>query len=325
MRSVLHHPLVTSLRALQVVALSLIATVAVATRADSAGCDGADAEALRWLDKMSKSLREVSYQGVVMLQRDDDMRVMQVSHAVGHGLSSERLTELTGQGAQVERAAHPVDCVHPGYQMLRLESLPASERCGIAAHYRFRIADGERVAGRNAVRIRIEPRDIYRFGYVLALDSDTGLLLKSQTIGHGHETLETMQFAQLSYTDAPTPPGQVAVIHQAEHATPEGAKPRLAVGRAWKVDWLPHGFAATDSPVAIDARRTYTDGLAVFSVFLEELDRELRPGEGTFKQGGTTTYTRGMRVAGRPVLVTVIGEVPERTARMVADSVSWTQ
>ena len=118
MRSVLHHPLVTSLRALQVIALSLIATVAVATRADSAGCDGADAEALRWLDKMSKSLREVSYQGVVMLQRDDDMRVMQVSHAVGHGSSSERLTELTGQGAQVERAAHPVDCVHPGYQML---------------------------------------------------------------------------------------------------------------------------------------------------------------------------------------------------------------
>ncbi len=52
---------------------------------------------------------------------------------------------------------------------------------------------------------------------------------------------------------------------------------------------------------------------------------EIRPGEGLIRQGGTTTYTRGLRVAGQPVLVTVIGEVPVNTARMVADSVIWTQ
>lgn len=325
MHSVLYDPLSTGLRALQIFALACLATLVVSARAESRDCDGADAEALQWLDKMSKSLRQLSYQGVVMLQRDGDMQVLQVSHAVGHGSSSERLTTLTGGGAQVERGAHPVDCVHPGYQMLRLDSLPESERCGIAAHYRFSIDDGERVAGRSAVRIRISPRDMYRFGYVLALDDETGLLLKSQTIGLDHRTLETMQFAQLSYTDVAPPLERVAVIHQAEHPRSDGANERLSVGRAWQVGWLPRGFAATDSAQGIDARRTYTDGLAVFSVFLEELDEGLRAGEGTVTQGGTTTFTRGMQVAGRPVLVTVIGEVPVRTARIVADSVSWTQ
>jgi sigma-E factor negative regulatory protein RseB len=32
-----------------------------------------------------------------------------------------------------------------------------------------------------------------------------------------------------------------------------------------------------------------------------------------------------MRIAGQPVLVTVIGEVPVNTARMVADSVNWVE
>ena len=39
------------------------------------------------------------------------------------------------------------------------------------------------------------------------------------------------------------------------------------------------------------------------------------------RTGGTTSYTRGMHLAGRPVLLTVIGEVPLNTARMVADSI----
>ena len=52
-------------------------------------------------------------------------------------------------------------------------------------------------------------------------------------------------------------------------------------------------------------------------------DREIRPGEGVVQQGSTLSYTRGMRLADRPVLVTVVGEVPVNTARMVADSLRW--
>ena len=89
------------------------------------------------------------------------------------------------------------------------------------------------------------------------------------------------------------------------------------------MQWVPSGFIDTDSPVQAAGRRTYTDGLAVFSVFMEELGREIRPGEGVVRNGGTVSYTRGLELSGRPVLVTVIGEVPVNTARMVADSVGW--
>jgi sigma-E factor negative regulatory protein RseB len=301
------------------VLLSMLATAGAA----AVECSDTDLMALEWLDKMSRSMREVNYQGVVTLQRGQEMQVMQVSHAVGHGGSSEILTELTGQGAQVERTAHPLNCIHPGVQLLRFEAFDEKERCGIAAQYRFSVAEGERVAGQNAVRITIEPRDMYRFGYVMALDRETGLLLKVETINHGHKVVETMQFAHLSYTDPVPVAGGVEVIHDAHHSEAQAPSTQFSVARAWSVGWLPRGFMATDSPVGTSGRRTYTDGLAVFSVFLEELENEIRPGEGLVKKGGTTTYTRGLRLAKQPVLVTVIGEVPVNTARMVADSVAW--
>ena len=285
-------------------------------------CPGADPAALAWLEKMSSSVHKVSYNGVVTLQRGEDMQVMQVSHAVAQGVSSEQLTQLTGQGAQIDRVAHPLACVHPGHRLLQVSEDLRAGHCGIAQYYRFSLADGERVAGRQAVRILVEPRDMYRFGYIMELDKETALLLKTQTLGHGNSVLEKFQFANLAYTGHSPEGAQVNLVHHASHPLP-GA-PTLAGHSAgpWTVNWVPRGFVPTDSAGSMADRRTYTDGLAVFSVFLEELTQEIRPGEGLIRSGGTTSYTRGMDLAGQPVLVTVIGEVPVNTARMVADSVA---
>lgn len=288
-----------------------------------AACPDADQRALAWLNKMSHSLHETSYEGVVTLLRDSEMQVMQVSHTVNGGHRSEVLTELTGTGAQVTRHAHPLGCVHPGPKLLRSVAPGANGHCGIAAHYRISVSDGERVAGRDAVRMRVDPRDMYRFGYVFTLDRETGLPLKAMTLSQGSQTLEVMQFAHVSYSDPVPAASPVDTVHEAQHPGPGVSAAPYSVAHAWSVGWLPQGFTATDQTPGTGGRRTYTDGLAVFSVFLEELDQEIRPGEGLVRQGGTTTYTRGMRVSGRPVLVTVIGEVPVNTARMVADSVRW--
>jgi len=306
--------------------VAVLLSLFAAASATAAACPEADTVALDWLDKMSRSMRQVSYQGVVTLQRGDEMQAMQVSHSVDHGNSLERLTLLTGQGAQVVRGSHPLNCIHPGEQLIRLGVSRQQDNCGIAGQYRLSVAEGERVAGRNAVRIKMEPRDMYRFGYVIDLDRETGLLLKSQTISHGHKALETIQFAHISFaTDVPVV-DEAVILHEAQHPPhTQGPAVNSAVTHTWNLGWLPRGFAATDSFIGIPGRRTYTDGLAVFSVFLEEMDRQIHPGEGLVRVGGTTVYTRGMLIAEQPVLVTVIGEVPVNTARMVADSVKWVQ
>lgn len=299
----------------------LLTLAAAAAGAAAEACPEADAQALRWLDKMSRSLHQFSYNGVVTFQRDEDLQAMHISHTVADGLASERMVELTGQGAVVERIDHPLECIHPGHQLLRLGAELQAGRCGVADYYRFSVGDGELIAGRQAVQVKIEPRDMYRYGYLMELDRETGLLLKSVTLGPGDIVLEKFQFASLAYTDDSATDGESRLVHRAQHPHPGLDVPPSLVGAGWRVNWLPLGFTPTDLPDLAAARRTYTDGLAVFSVFLEQLSGDIRPGEGVVRMGGTTSYTRGMVLADRPVLVTVIGEVPVNTARMVADSV----
>jgi sigma-E factor negative regulatory protein RseB len=282
-----------------------------------------NAEALVWLERMSHSTHKLNYHGVVTIQRGEDMEVVQVAHSSVGGTTSESLTRLTGQGAQVLRKEHPLDCVHPGSKLLQLGDSLNHGNCGVAEYYRFKVSEGERVAGREAVRIKVEPRDVYRFGYVMELDKETGLLLKTKILGVGDKTLEKFQFANLTYGEAPEADAKIDVVHQAAHPHPAHEPTGSVQQQQWQVGWLPDGFMATDSASGVSTRRTYTDGLAVFSIFLEALPREIRPGEGVVKRGGTTSYTRGLKLAGKPVLVTVIGEVPVNTARMVADSIAW--
>jgi len=254
------------------------------TNATIAGvCPEVNVEAMQWLDKMTRSAQEVSYSGVVTFQLGDDMQVMQISHLVNGSAASESLTQLTGQGAMITRAGHPLDCIHPGHKLLRLgtpisEPLTAGQSagatdCGLSERYSFKLAQGERIAGRKAVRLLISPRDMYRYGYVMELDKQTGLLLKASTVGRGGKVLESFQFANISYSGGQSFGGDnVELVHRATH--PDTAQhhrepsPDSYTTGQWLIRWLPRGFMATDSASGADRRRTYTDGLAVFSVFL---------------------------------------------------------
>lgn len=294
-----------------------------AVLAGAATCSDSDLEALKWLDRMTRSVDEISYHGVVTLQRQgQDMQVMQISSRVDEASSSERLTQLTGQGVEVRRPDHPLNCVHPGHRLLLSEALDGGE-CGLADHYRFRVSEGARVAGRRSVRLEAMPRDMYRYGYVMELDRHTGLLLRSETVGRDSSVLEKFQFADLAYDEGRTSSAEISLVHRASHPAPgEITVPRTVHG-SWQVRWLPRGFVPTDNVPDNAARKTYTDGLAVFSVFAEQPERAVRPGEGLERAGSTTAYTRGMELSGRSLLVTVLGEVPVNTARMIADSVRW--
>lgn len=309
------------LRRILVAGLAVVA-VSGATRVVATNCPAADTEALAWLDKMSRGLQHISYHGVVTFQRGDDLQAMQVSHSVAEGVATERLTELTGQGAEVVRVNHPLECLHPGHRLLQVGERLQAGKCGVAANYRFSVANGELVAGRQAVRILIQPRDMYRYGYVMELDRETGLLLKSVIIGRGEKVLEKFQFASLSYSSYTAADGGERLVHQAQHPHPQERELTTGnPGPPWKIGWLPQGFTSTDNPGEAAKRRTFTDGLSVFSVFMEYLSGEIRAGEGVVRNGGTTSYTRGMHLGEHSILVTVIGEVPLNTARMVADSV----
>lgn len=284
----------------------------------SESCPALDPQVHRLLEAMSSKAAQGDYSGVVTLQRGSDMEVVELSHRVVDGRATEVLSRLTGQDARVRRSGHETGCMHPGHQLLRTAQAVDGGVCGLAASYRFRLSAGERIAGREAVKLRAEPMDMYRFGYVFELDRETALMLKATTVGADQRVLEQFQFASLAMQGSSV--NDATTEHVAGHPHPRETPPP-ARGPAWALTWVPTGFLPTDASPATATRKSYTDGFASFSVFLEPLGVAIKPGEGVERQGSTVAYTRGVVLDQQPVLVTVLGEIPTNTARMVADSV----
>jgi sigma-E factor negative regulatory protein RseB len=281
-------------------------------------CPTLDPEVHRLLQAMASKAAHGDYSGVVTLQRGNDTQVMELRHSVVDGQATEVLSHPAGQDEEVLRSGHPGNVTQPGQQLLRAAGAVDGGVCGLAGSYRFRVGDGERIAGRDAIRLSVEPMDMYRFGYVFELDRDTAMMLKATTVSTDDRVLEQFQFASLSIA------GPDQALAQPEQPPASRGAPSSASapsGPGWEPTWLPEGFLPTDAAMPESARKSFTDGLACFSVFLEPLRVAIKPGEGVERMGSTVAYTRGVMLRQQPMLITVLGEIPTNTARMVADSV----
>jgi len=225
---------------------------------------------------------------------------------------------------------------HPGHALLRLQQ--SNTACGVSANYRLSLEEGEQDAGRATHRIIAQPRDTYRHAHVLEIDQETAQLLKQTTLTGDGRPLEQFRYAgpvtgagagvdaeaDSRVTAASGGKSKAARRVAAPHADGGGSmipgSSSSFVVRRWQVDWLPAGFVPTQND-APGFRQTYTDGMSSFSVFLEPVDTLMQPGEGAVREGSTLAYTRGVRLADSAVLITVVGEVPVNTARIVADSI----
>ena len=296
---------------------SLLSFVVIASAgAESLGPD-------QWLEKMSRSHRELNYQGLFTYEQSDAIQTMRIYHALINGEEHERLERLNSTALNVVRKGHGPRCMHVGEKLVRLLRQNKST-AGIAHFYDFSIVGKDRVAGRPVVELAVMPRDKHRFGHRLSLDEQTGLMLRSVQYNAGNKVLERFQFVEIDFETPLTeqhfhgPDNH----HQVKHIDP------VAQGEAsyaWRLSWKPGGFKASphsSKGVEIESR-TYTDGLAVFSVFVEPHQTEQPDAgvQGRAQRGATMAYSRAFQLNGQPHRVTVVGEIPQSTAERIAASV----
>jgi sigma-E factor negative regulatory protein RseB len=276
-------------------------------------------DARLWLDRMSHAARELDYQGIFSYDQGDEMMSLGIVHVVRDGVEKERLTHLTGEPREIIRDGHEVTCIHPGSQLIRLDdSIPAgpfAKNFGsgvgkLNSHYQLKLEEDDRVAGRPVTVLNIIAKDAYRFGYRLFLDKEFGLLLKSQMVNAAGDVLEHFQFASIEIGGPvpdkalePTYAGHVVAHHMLVDAEVDDKNHAIVDTnkRIWQVSWLPKGFmmAAGDViraqvPAQSINLLMYSDGLAVFSVFVERED-EADKAEGQMQRGGTVIYSSMVR------------------------------
>ena len=263
---------------------------------------------------------------------------MRVIHVVAPDGERERLVSLNGSAREVLRDKDTVTCIMPDARLVWVDprgpqrafpKIMTEELTRLANFYDFRLGGTDRVAGRLVQEIAILPKDDYRYGYRLWLDLETALPLKSDLIDESGTAVEQMMFTHLSL------PGKIDAALLEPETTGEAFSWQMETGAPevadsdaleWKSSRIPAGYsikstrlrALRDSPEPVQ-HTVFSDGLSSFSLYVE------RAGDadglrGPSRMGAVNAW--GNRVG--DVQITVVGEVPRATTKLVAMSVART-
>jgi len=289
------------------------------------------------IEKMVQANRQLDYRGIFTYEHSGVLNTISVVHAVRDGIEYERLNHLNGPEREIFRQTMDADCgpagFQPGAPVIQVRQLVDGT---LERFYQPHLRDLERVAGRQARVINLVPSDSHRYGFILALDEDTGLLLQALLVGGDNHLLERFQFvdlevgAELDDTEF-LPPGKKAGQGDADATTCSGSTTQQQ-GRApgaglpsWSAAWVPPGFTLMPSrsgPADSPENRLYSDGLAEFSIFVDLVAADSLPPVHA-RRGATVAYLARTTNGGEDYLVCVVGEIPLATAQQIAESVNF--
>jgi len=240
------------------------------------------------VDGFLRASDTLDYSGTMLVEYGSDREFISVSSTPSAGTTNFRRLS--------QRADAPVQLTVP---------LPVADRgpCGLAQSYGLVVDAGSGViAGRATYRMTARPKDTLRLAYVMDLDAEMHMPLRVLAASPDGQVLERYEFAEVSFLRS-TPPNQ--------GGSPSGSA-------AYRLETIPPGFIVVGEGRDPVDFLVLSDGLATVSVFIENQPRSLPSGEGVALRGATLTYTRGTE-NGR--LITVLGEIPIPTARLLADAV----
>lgn len=300
---------------------------------------GAD-EPRAWLERMVHALHSQNYEGTYVYVHAGHLDSMHIIHAVDAKGERERVYSLSGIPHEVLRNDHAVTSILPDSRAVFAEegvgTAPFPAALGeafvkLSAYYRFMMGGADRVAQRKTREIVVQPRDRYRYGYRLWLDDESALPLKADLVGHNGATLEQMMFTDIHLYDSIPEKrlrpqlGDPAVGWQQIDPAVTAAAHQPVKDSPWRVGVLPNGFVirahneeempGNNEPVE---HIMFSDGLASVSAYMEKMgpDKGLHGGS---RRGAISAFGRQVG----PYQVTVVGEVPQVSVKVIADAIHW--
>jgi len=328
--------------------LAVLAAGLVLASGASAGDEAGD-----WLVKMSQAARMANYEGVLVYRGDDILETFRVTHRFEDGSERERVQSMTGEVREVLKQNNKVTCLLPKDQRLTANR-PATPKSlfkplsqdrlkQISDVYELKELGKARVAGRNCRGIAIAPRDEFRYGYELWADSESGVPLKLSLVASDGRLLEQMFFTEVRFPtsipesafarDVPADQARQSTaaaadaIAQAHEREPVAEETTAEVASA-QFSKLPPGFRVVRreiraSPAGVREHLLLSDGLSAVSVYRvlrnsPEAAASTAAAEHRIDQmGPLNAYSRSVG----QVQITVVGEAPRRTVKMIGDNI----
>lgn len=296
-------------------------------------------EGLQWLQRVSTAAQKLNFSGTFVYRNGSRSETSRIIHLVSNGNQMEKLEVLDGSPREVIRLNDEVSCYLPDKQLVIVEQrsvkrgfpalLPAS-LAGLGEHYQVRKGGTERIAGFESQIIRLEPRDLWRYGHQLWVDTGTGLLLKADIFDARGEALESMAFTDLRIGEAIRPEALKPSFASAARESWQVRQARLRDLRE-EVPWvfradLP-GFrkqAALQRSLGKSGEDlsmlhwVFSDGLVAMSVFISPLRSAAEGGEEGLQTMGALSVMKRV-VDGHQIVV--MGDLPPAAIQRFAEGI----
>lgn len=288
------------------------------------------------LQKAAVAAHALSYQGIFVYQAGQQSKSVQITHFFNGKGEFARNVVLDGSPREVFSQGNDLVIFNPKNEKVVIEKrhgqnmfpaiLPTNLDV-IKESYLLRAGELERVAGRQAKMLFLEPKDNLRYGYRLWIDTEYGLLLKSVTFNSRNEIMDSIAFNQLGLLNTLNLDWFQPNIDNKKNYVMENETATIADNRvptAWTIKELPAGYRKVDQMIRMVhgkslpvTQMVFSDGLASVSLFIEPVTKKNKPRTGHKVVGNTSFYanvTNGYQV-------TVVGEVPEVTVAQIAKAV----
>lgn len=326
-----------------VLALTLFGALGHAVPAAAAPATAPDGREIRTLlTRIHDAASKQNFQGTFVVSGGGAVSSARIAH-YGEGSNQyERIESLDGQARYVYRHNEVVHTLWPGSRVAVVEqaqamtSFPALLQGGIerlAEFYEVNAQGVERVAGRDAQVLLVQPRDAHRFGYRLWSDKASGLLLRADVLGERGEAIETSAFSEVTIGVKPqfeSVTGPMRKLDGYRVLRPALSATRLEA-EGWNMRQIVPGFreancvrrpmesptaSVQEAPADPVLQTIFSDGLTYVSVFIEPFDPQRHQRAMRTAVGATQTL---MRRQG-DWWITVVGDVPPATLLAFANA-----
>ena len=288
-----------------------------------------------WLQSMVESVRTLNYRGTFVFLHDNQLESMEIFHTVDARGEKERLVSLNGAAREVVRDDASVICIAPDAKSISVSRRGAGgafravfsmDIAALSAFYDFQLLNRVRVAGREAQAVAILPKDAYRYGYRIYLDSQKALPLKTDMLDDKGSVISQIMFTSIEIDThlQETADGDLDGREYYHWVQREPGKVKTGTEESeWSLQGLPQGYrirlrtqmpAGTEGPPV--SHFVLTDGLASLSLYIEN------SGSDSVMVGGSRMGA--VNAFGRVVdgyQITAVGAVPALTVEKIAQAV----
>jgi sigma-E factor negative regulatory protein RseB len=290
-------------------------------------------DAWKILEKSAHAARNLNYEGQFSYVNGDNARTVNVKHMNYGGREVARNIVLDNSHREVYSQGNDIVILQPTQNNVMIKKrrgknlFPAmlpTDLSIIKDNYSARLSGKEYVANREAQVVELVPSDAYRYRYKIWTDIKFGLILKMTLLNAENKTLEQIYFNQLNMLNSENLSWFQPKFEVGKDYVTEQSKPKTRVDNDLIITNLPAGYQQIDHIQRVKGNSTvdqlvFSDGIGSVSVFIEPMTKGNRPKKGNMPMGSTNMcahVTDGHQII-------VVGEVPAKTVKSIAEAVTF--